>query len=93
MPKKPSDYIKKGWCQRTTARGSDLEPTLPQLATAVQWCIVGAIYAAYANHRKSKDKAFDRVGKAIDTMALATWNDNPRRTQQEVIDLLLSVGE
>lgn len=43
---KPSEYIKKGWCQGTLARNKNLKPVLPKSSEAKRWCASGAIYAS-----------------------------------------------
>jgi len=84
---KPSDYIRKGWCQ-----GHNLE-----IRDGVQHCcIYGAIELAYPGKELGKieyrasiaRKVLDKTG-----LLVSEFNDTPGRTQQEVIDLLESIGE
>ena len=77
---KPSDYLKRGWCQGTMARccGTDCLPT----KDADEWCLMGAIRASGVNLVDYELKLFDLIeNTAVD------WNDNPSRTQDEVIAL------
>ena len=92
---KPSDYIRKGWCKNTNAlddNGYSCEPTAPY---AVKWCLAGAVCAAYKDDTPKREHAFDKVLAAIAPQSLfvAYWNDQPKRTKEEVIALLESIGE
>ena len=93
MPK-PSDYIKKGWCQGSSARYSDGITCNPESLHAEQWCLHGSVIAAYqedfAKREGVCEKVYDKLPKGF---GMAVWNDDPRRTQQQVIKLLESIGE
>lgn len=88
MPK-PSDYIKKGWCQGTNAKDSLGWFCVPSDPDAIGWCLSGAILAAYPNDPVKREK----VCNQLPIVALVTWNDEPGRLQAEVVELLLSIGE
>jgi hypothetical protein len=89
---KPSDYIRKGWTQGAYARDSDGTPIYPKSIKAVCWCPVGAICAAYYDNPAKRIKTLYSL-KSFVGESPAIWSDAPERTQQEVIDLLESIGE
>jgi hypothetical protein len=89
---KPSDYIRIGWCQGTLAKDAHGNACLETSPDAVQWCIYGAVYMAYANNPRQREKVLDRLPLPI-SLALGKWNDDPQRTQAEVVGLLQSIGE
>lgn len=85
---KPSDYIRKGWCQNSSAlteHGVAVDENDP---LACKWCLYGA-FKASGNGSVDGDawrKLRDRIGPPI------AWNDESSRTQAEVIAALESVG-
>jgi len=91
MPK-PSYYIKRGWCQGTLARDTQGEACLETSPDAIAWCTYGAIYAAYPNEPQHRESLLDKL-QVLFHIPLAKWNDDPKRTQAEVIALLQSIGE
>lgn len=90
---KPSRYIAKGWCQGTSAKNASGEACNAIAKTATSWCLIGALQAAYPTRNEAFEKAVDKLIKKLDTTALAKWNDKPKRTQAEVLQLLQSIGE
>lgn len=93
---KPSDYIKKGWCQRAVAKTSIGIETKPRSNDAWSWCIVGAVLASCAGKRvglskKAKQEYFRKIEAIRDILGvvyLPTWNDDPDRTKAEVLEVL-----
>ena len=95
---KPSDYIRKGWCQGYMARDSNGAPCDPAWQEATYWCLWGALYKAYGEEKidtreKVVTKLYDQLQCKEHWSSLGTWNDNTSRTQQDVIALLKSIGE
>lgn len=93
---KPSDYIRKGWCQHSAARdayGHSVDACDPQ---ASEWCLSGAIVAAYPEEVVVREKIYPRLKKKLDVTSISNiinWNDAVPRTQLQVIELLESIGE
>ncbi len=89
---KPSDYIRKGWCQESFAKTKTGNIVYGDDPAAVCWCLDGAIDAACGRlHSDEKENITAKLREKIDNYI--GWNDTPGRTQQEVIDLLESIGE
>jgi hypothetical protein len=51
-------------------------------------CLSGAVSLVEKQHYSLKQKTFDLIHKAIDGELIPNWNDDPKRTKQEVIALL-----
>lgn len=91
---KPSEYVRKGWCQRVAAVDKLGLPCYPTSRMAHAWCAIGAIEAAYPNDNKkfadTTEKLYLKL-KGLDS--IGEWNDAPTRTQAQVVALLESIGE
>lgn len=95
---KPSDYVRRGWCQGASAMNGEGLFTLPTNSTATSWCLVGAIYAAYPDSDGRRQVVFDKLrthrGHPLENMKeMVEWNDDRSRDQWEVAELLESIGE
>lgn len=90
------ELISKGWTQNTYARDKDGEPTPSSRNEdkAVCWCLFGALIKAdlkmmneddYSPHFfiKYLEEFESKLGEDI-----PRWNDDPQRTQQDVLNLL-----
>jgi hypothetical protein len=85
---KAYELVEKGWTQGATARNKYGIETHHRSAEAVCWCAVGAICAAYMVSLEDYSgmvKAEEKIGSLE---SLADWNDDPARTQDEVVNLL-----
>ena len=91
--RKPSQYIAKGWCQGMSAQEVSGESCNANDSNAMSWCLIGSLQAAYPTRDEAFEKVVNKLVKKLDTIALAKWNDDPKRTQAEVIELLQSIGE
>lgn len=76
------ERIARGWCQHVNARAADGREVEPS-DRAVEWCAVGAVWrdvdALLAVERVLQLRGFSD--------ALWVWNDQPGRTQAEVLAL------
>ena len=90
---KPSDYIRKGWCQRHFALDDHKNPCNSGSRLACAWCLQGAVNAAYPYDEPRRERVLARLQCATKDLGITIWNDNPARKQQEVIALLESIGE
>lgn len=91
------EKIRQGWNQRALARdenGGIVSFNSPQ---ACSHCLMGALMCvAYPTPEASNvlstdanlEKAERAVMLAIQTKQMATWNDQPHRTQADVLDAL-----
>ena len=89
---RPSDYVRKGWCQGSIARDAQGKSCLETSPDAVQWCLYGAVSAAYPYDIQKRGEILDKLPLPTN-VPLGRWNDDPKRTQAEVIALLTSIGE
>ena len=81
---KPSDYLKKGWCQRATARNTRGQSVDVRSGKAVAWCLWGALHVERNPQAYALRKAiFRRVGDLFD------FNDAPERTQAECVVVMM----
>ena len=91
---KPSDFIRKGWCQDAHAltyhrRFCDANDSLARC-----WDILGALGAARA---RGCEVPLNTVSRLTDLLpghcnSLTLWNDRASTTQQDVIRILEEVG-
>lgn len=88
---KPSEYIQKGWCKGNSAKDATGRGCDANGPFAVQWCLIGAVYAAYPYNSIAHEQIFERLCTKVGVPAL--WNDKEKRTQVEVVELLQSIGE
>ena len=84
---KPSELLKKGWCQNHVAINSANEVCEPDAPNAVAWCYLGAFRAIYGCKTDSYDEWF-RVGRRVcNGDDPHDFNDAMNRTQAEVVAL------
>ena len=95
------ELIERGWCQGADARdsaGADVDPWEP-LATS--WSLLGAIVAALEEVSGAFGElplahlaaALYALAEIVDDDSLTEWNDDPRRTRDEVLRALLLARE
>jgi hypothetical protein len=91
------DYVRQGWCQGADATDAFGEPVEPWSAEAVCWSLLGAIVAALDGpgsttpHELARPALAEAMGALADLIyepSLARWNDDPLRSQQEVLTVL-----
>jgi hypothetical protein len=81
------EYIAQGWTQHDLARYSDGQMCHPSDPEAASFCMIGAIWAGFAllsDSHLSYRGLIDRINRLIPT-DVVVWNDNPRRTKEEVL--------
>lgn len=91
-----ADVISRGWTKGDYARDAEGKPVHFTSPSATCWCLVGAIRAVAMEHRISHIAVrlevleyLRHTGRVLRlNSALATWNDDPARTQSEVLSLL-----
>ena len=93
---RPSDYLKKGWCQHAYARAESGCALPADDKGAVVWCVRGALFRAYEDdtislneHRDLVHALREPMRKRKEFFMLSEWNDDPRTTQEQVIERML----
>ena len=90
-------YVRKAWCQGADATDASGEPVEPWSAEAARWSLLGAIVAALdrPESRQGRELPLPALAIAMGALAvliyepsLARWNDDPLRSQQEVLTVL-----
>lgn len=99
---KPSEYIRKGWCQGTPARDRNGNTVAFNDEQAVAWCLLGALFrAAHDNHTCDGQTDFSKwvaavmcyYGPKCNFQKFSPqWNDDPKRTQADVLAFLQRRG-
>jgi hypothetical protein len=90
------DLVRKGWSQRADARSAEGVEVRPWHETAVAWSLLGALVAALEERADDgRDLPLDDLAAALNELArridddsLTNWNDEPARTQDDVINML-----
>lgn len=78
---KPSEVIKKyGWIQGAMGNRD------------IGYCLMGAMYAAAKRNSDEFYRIFKKLNRKV-AKAPLDWNDNPKRTKEEVINMLESIGQ
>ena len=86
---KPSEYLKRGWCQHASAHNGAGNWVCARDPEAAKWCYTGAIEAAFGRG-PLYEKFIDRTLARFDwhrLESLIVWNDSPDRSQYEVVAL------
>jgi hypothetical protein len=88
--------VAESWCRGADARdafGAEVDPWAPQAAS---WSLLGAIVAALEKQAiEDGELPLDELAavlyalaELIETDSLVDWNDDPRQTQDNVLDVL-----
>jgi hypothetical protein len=94
--RRASDLIRRGWTQHAESRDIAGAAVDPWQRAAICWSLLGALVAALEEQSdRGVDLALGQLADALDALALfvdsdslADWNDDPRRTQDDVIGVL-----
>jgi hypothetical protein len=90
-------YVRMGWCQGADATDASGHPVEPWSSEATHWSLLGAIVAALDRRdpRPAGELPLSALATAMGALAdliyepsLARWNDDPLRSQQEVLAVL-----
>jgi hypothetical protein len=87
--------IRQGWCQRADARDAGGKEVLPWSDAARSWSILGSVVGSDGVARGAfgampiveLGEAIVALGEAAGTDSLEAWNDDPGRTQDDVVAL------
>ena len=86
--------IQRGWCQRDYAQDANGCSVRPNHESAVAWSVTGALAAQDTNSLvewKEYQRARSMLSLHVSNgLPLSVWNDDPRRTQQDVVNAIES---
>jgi hypothetical protein len=89
------ELLAYGWCQGAEARDADGVSTNAWSPLAVQWSLLGALVAAIdlppdppSTYLGPLRRALASLAEVIDEASLARWNDEPERTQDDVVAIV-----
>ncbi len=90
------DFVQRGWTQHAEGRDAHEAAVEPWHPTATSWSLLGALVAALEVQTDGGTElplvqladALDALALFVDSDSLADWNDDPRRTQGDVIAVL-----
>jgi hypothetical protein len=93
--------IERGWTQGADARSRNGTPVKPWASKAAAWSLLGALVACV--EKRAEVSEADAVGSLasacvalagiLEVDSLDAWNDDPRRTQAEVVGALQRAAE
>ena len=89
---KPSELVEiKGWCQGVSSRNKDGIPIPLYDYDVVSFCALAAVERCYA--ASDFDNYRNTLAMLIGYQSITTWNDDPNRTKEEVINKLKEVEQ
>jgi hypothetical protein len=74
------------WTQGTFARDDCGSPCVAYGPSAVQWCVIGVIQRVYNQDLDKRHQVYTRLMQGVNDPG--PWNDDPKRTWNEVRDKL-----
>ena len=80
-------YVEKGWTQGAWARNRKGTPVNEDSTRAVCWCALGALWKADGIGSYGLNALVKASGGEVHPTTISGWNDNPDRTQAEVLAL------
>ena len=95
------ELVSQGWCRGTDACGARGEPVEPWDDRATAWSLLGAIVAGLEQEAEASGEvpleelaaALYALAELVETDSLVDWNDDPSRTQEEVVETLARAEE
>jgi hypothetical protein len=89
------ELVAYGWCQGADARDQRGAPVPPWSDEARRWSLLGALVAAVdlpaepgAGVLGPLRRALAALAEIVEEPLLATWNDDPERSQEDVVGTL-----
>jgi hypothetical protein len=90
------ELVAASWCRGADARDSHGRPVEPWDDGARSWSLLGAIVAVLEREAKERGEIpLEELGSAlyalaalVETDSLVDWNDDPRRSQANVVAVL-----
>ena len=97
------DLVAFGWCQGADATDAEHHPVEPWSANACRWSLLGALAAALGTPPPNTPEsraliaelrlALVAISELIPDWSLQHWNDQPKRTQTGVVEMLAAAHE
>ena len=89
-PRSPVSRLRIGWCQGALARDCAGRAVFPRQSVAASWSLLGAIAASLDCGTPEWTAYFKRLSRVLGAPCgsarwMAEWNDDPSRTQAEVV--------
>ena len=89
-PRSPASRLRVGWCQGANARDCAGHAVFPRQSVAASWSLSGAIAASLDCGTPEWTAYFKRLSRVLGAPSgsarwLAEWNDDPSRTQADVV--------
>jgi hypothetical protein len=89
-PGSPASRLRIGWCQGELARDSRGRAVFPRQSVAASWSLSGAIAASLDASTPEWTAYLRRISQVVGAPCvsarwLAEWNDDPSRTQADVV--------
>jgi len=75
------------WTQRASARTILGDPCDPNHPDAVSFCLIGAVQHVYPDYASRSD-AYTKLAPVVGIGAISAFNDNPKRTHAEILDVV-----
>jgi hypothetical protein len=95
------NLVAQAWCQGSDARDRDGTAVAAWDEQAVSWSLLGALVAVVERDAAAQGEipleqlaaVLYPLSDLVDTDSLAAWNDDPRRSQAEVVGVLDRAAE
>jgi len=89
-PRSPASRLRIGWCRGAAARDCGGRPVFPRQSIAVSWSLPGAIVASLDSSTPEWTAYLRRISQVLGAPCvsvrwLVEWNDDPSRTQADVV--------
>ena len=89
-PRSPVSRLRIGWCQGAPARDRRGRAVFARESIAVSWSLLGAFAASFDSGTPEWTAYLRRISQVLGAPCvsarwMAEWNDNPSRTQAEVV--------
>jgi len=89
-PRSPASRLRIGWCQGALARDHWGRAVFPRESIAVSWSLLGAFAASFDAGTPEWTAYLRRISQVLGAPCvsarwLAEWNDDPSRTQADVV--------
>src|SRR5271166_3293834 len=83
------------WTQYQYARSADNSNCRADEPRAAKFCLIGAFMHIYGRDTYSRSEEYAKLTKHLEArtwLSVAMWNDSPLRTQNDVLQLVKSLG-
>lgn len=88
---KAYELVQKGWCQKVHAKDSNGAVIYNLSDMAVLRCAYAALEYVYRAHSSKFTLITQNLRDYLNVSSIICWNDDPERTQEEVVEALKAV--